>query len=74
MPKIAVMPRVRLNANRRPKTSHPKPQNIAPAKRPIFWASERSGGRDGRNSLAIGVTADVSQGDDGIEEAYRSAT
>ena len=35
-PQTAVMPIVRLNAHRRPKISHPKPQNIAPKSRPKF--------------------------------------
>jgi len=55
-PKTAVIPKVRLKPHLRPKISHPKPQNIAPPSKPIFWASESNGGRFGRNSLATGVT------------------
>ena len=32
---------------------HPKPQNIAPTKSPIFCDKERRGGFDGENSLFI---------------------
>jgi hypothetical protein len=42
MPKTAVMPIVKLKAHRRPKTSHPKPQNTAPKRRPMFCASVRN--------------------------------
>ena len=52
-PKTEVMPIVRLNAHRRPKMSHPKPQNIAPTSSPIFCDNERSGGFEGENSLVI---------------------
>jgi hypothetical protein len=60
IPKTAVIPRVALNASLRPKISQPKPQNIAPARRPMFCARERRGGRDGENSLATAVTWSVS--------------
>lgn len=53
-PKTEVMPIVRLKANRRPKMSHPNPQNIAPTSNPIFCDNERSGGFEGENSLVIG--------------------
>lgn len=55
-PKTAVTPRVKLKAQRRPKTSQPNPQNMAPASSPMFCARDRRGGRDGRNSLVTGVT------------------
>lgn len=61
-PKTAVTPSVTLNASRRPKMSQPKPQNIAPPRRPIFCARVRRGGRDGENSLATAVTGSVSIG------------
>jgi len=60
-PKTAVTPRVRLKAHFRPQTSQPKPQKMAPARRPMFWARERRGGRDGENSLVIGTTFEINQ-------------
>src|SRR5690349_1025351 len=58
-PNMAVMPSVKLNAHLRPKTSHPNPQNIAPASRPMFWARDRRGARPGLNSFLTGVTAEL---------------
>lgn len=43
---------VKLNARRRPKTSQPIPQKIAPTSRPMFWDRVRYGGLDGEKSLA----------------------
>ena len=43
-PKTAVMPMVRLKAQRLPKISQPNPQNIAPNNKPIFWARDSRGG------------------------------
>lgn len=54
-PHTAVTPSVRLNAQRRPKTSQPKPQKTAPASSPMFWAKLNSGGLGGLNSVFIGV-------------------
>jgi hypothetical protein len=54
-PKMAVTPMVRLKAQRRPKMSQPKPQNMAPMRRPMFWARVRSGARVGWNSFLMGV-------------------
>lgn len=53
IPKTAVIPKVKLNPHFLPKMSHPNPQNIAPASRPIFWARVRRGGRPTENSAAI---------------------
>lgn len=39
------MKSVILNAHRLPTRSHPRPQNAAPTKNPMFAASERKGGR-----------------------------
>jgi len=54
-PNTAVMPMVRLKAQRRPKMSQPNPQNTAPTRRPIFWDRVRKGGLVGLNSLLTGV-------------------
>ena len=54
-PKTAVTPMVRLKAHRRPKISHPKPQNMAPTRSPMFWARVRKGARFGWNSFLTGV-------------------
>jgi len=53
-PNTAVMPIVRLKAQRRPKISQPKPQNIAPSRRPMFRARESSGGWRWLNSRDTG--------------------
>jgi hypothetical protein len=53
-PKIAVMPIVKLEAQRRPKISQPKPQKLAPNSRPMFWARESSGGWRWLNSRDTG--------------------
>ena len=55
IPKTAVIPMVRLNAQRRPKMSQPNPQNTAPKRSPMFCDSVRSGGRSGSNSFLTGV-------------------
>ena len=54
-PKTAVTPIVRLKAHRLPKISQPKPQKMAPTRRPMFWASVRKGARVGWNSFLTGV-------------------
>ena len=50
-----MIPRVKLKAHLRPKTSQPNPQNIAPANNPMFCERVSSGGRVGLNSFVIGV-------------------
>src|SRR3569833_4634006 len=63
MPQKAVSPNVRLKAHLRPKMSQPKPQKMAPAKRPMFCDCVRSGGRGGPASLATGAKiSDVTMG------------
>ena len=63
IPKTAVIPMVRLKAHLLPKMSHPKPQNTAPKRSPMFWDKERRGGLVGLNSLATGVKInDVTMG------------
>ena len=46
-PKTLVTPSVKLKAHLHPKISHPNPQNIAPARSPMFWASVNNGGLEG---------------------------